>query len=183
MRYWSRSVLSIYKYLATMAHTIDKLVVDIGKSSNSPLLQKYQSTYCQASKIIELMDRKRKMINLKVAVEDTLNKLDKTSKRILTLVFIDGVKSELVAQILGISFRNFFRKKSSALDEFASMFQYKGFDDEFFKKEYSCEKWFMSVYDVCISRNSSSEDMMDKQLVKSVIHEVSKIDFAYNVYV
>ena len=92
MKYWSRSVLSIYKYLETMSNTIDKLVIDMGKNSNSPILQKFQSTYCQASKIIELIDRKRKMINLKVAVEETLNKLDKTHKRILMLVFVDGLR-------------------------------------------------------------------------------------------
>ncbi|MGN0960713.1 MAG: DUF1492 domain-containing protein [Christensenellales bacterium] len=183
MKYWSRSALSIYKYLSTMSSTIDKIIMDIGKSSNSPTLQKFQSTYYQASKIIELMDRKRKMINLKVSVEEVLNKLDKTNKRILTLVFLDGVKSELVAQMLGMSIRTFFRKKNSAILEFATIFQGLGFDEEFFEKEYANEQWFMSIYNVCISRNTSSEEFMDRNLVKSVINEVSKISFAYNVYV
>lgn len=88
-----------------------------------------------------------------------------------------------MVQMLGMSLRNFFRKKNYALEEFASIFQYKGFDDEFFKREYAGQRWFMSVYDVCVSRNSSSDEIMDKHLVKSVINEVSKIDFAYNVYV
>lgn len=183
MKYWSRSALSIYKYLSTMVSTIDKIIMDIGKNSNSAMLQKFQSTYYQASKIIELMDRKRKMINLKVSVEEALNKLDKTNKRILTLVFIDGVKSELVAQILGISIRTFFRKKNSALNEFSTIFQSKGYDEEFFEREYLNENWFMLVYNVCLARSSSSEELMDKYLVKSVINEVSKISFAYNVYV
>ena len=56
MKYWSRSALSIYKYLSTMVSTIDKIIMDIGKNSNSAMLQKFQSTYYQASKIIELMD-------------------------------------------------------------------------------------------------------------------------------
>ena len=183
MKYWSRSALSIYKYLSTMSSTIDRLIMDIGKSSNSPTLQKFQSTYYQASKIIELMDRKRKMINLKVSVEDALNKLDKTNKRILTLVFIDGVKSELVAEILGISIRTFFRKKNSAIAEFSTIFQSLGYDEEFFERDYAHEQWFLSVYNNCLSRNVSSEEFLDKHLIKGVMNEVSKISLAYNVYV
>ena len=59
MKYWSKSVLYVYKYLSTMTNTIDKLVLDMGKSSNSAMINNYQSTFSQANRIIELMDRKR----------------------------------------------------------------------------------------------------------------------------
>jgi len=52
IKYWSKSALSIYKYLETMSMGIDKAVKDIVSGSNSALLQKSQSTYCQASRII-----------------------------------------------------------------------------------------------------------------------------------
>ena len=108
------------------------------------------------------------MINLKVTVEETLNKLDNTSKRILALVFFDGVKSELVAEMLGMSIRTFFRKKLAAINEFSAIFQSKGYDNEFFESEYAYEQWFMSVYDTCISKCSSSDDAMDKYLLKKL---------------
>ena len=111
MKYWSKSALSIYKYLEKMTDTIDKLIMDISTHSNSQTMQKNQTTFNQTRKIIEFLDRKRKMINLKVAVEESLDKLNKTDKRILGLVFIDGIKSEMVAQFLGVSLRTFFRKK------------------------------------------------------------------------
>lgn len=166
-----------------MANSLDKQVLDIGKSSNSTQLQKIQSTYYQASRIIELMERKRKMINLKVSVEDTLNRLKKTDKRILTLVFIDGVKSEKVAQIMGVSIRTFFRKKLFALQNFASIYQELGYDNEFFEREYVYEPWFMSVYDSCTCRNSNSEEVFDNGLVKTLMSEITKINCAYNVYI
>lgn len=183
MKYWSKSALSIYKYLPTMVNTLDKIIMDTGKSSHNSILQKYQSTYCQASKIIELIDRKRKMINLKIAVEDTLNKLDRNSKRLLTLIFIDGAKSEVVAEMLGMSIRTFFRKKISAINEFSSIFQCKGYDNEFFESEYSYELWFMSVYNACVSKSTSSEDTIDKYIIKQMVNEASQISYAYNVYV
>lgn len=167
-----------------MSNTIDKLIMDIGKGSNNAMQQKYQSTYYQASKIIELMDRKRKMINLKVAVEECLNKLNKTNRRILSLVFIDGVKSEMIAQIMGISIRTFFRKKNDAIQQFSLIFQSKGYDEEFFETEYGCEQWFLSVYNSSLARGVLADDVMDKYLVKRVFNEASKIsNLKYNVYV
>ena len=115
MKYWSKSSLSIYRYLEKMTNTLDKLILDLSKHSNNVSMIKNQTTYNQARKLIELLDRKRKMINLKVAVEDSLAGLNKIDRRILTLVFIDGAKSEMIAQILGVSLRTFFRKKVIAV--------------------------------------------------------------------
>jgi len=182
MKYWSKSSLSIYRYLAQMSNTIDKIVLDMGKSSNPALSDKNHSTYYQASKIIELMDRKRKMINLKVAVEGAISKLDKTNRRILTLVFWDGVKSEDVAGLLGVSIRTFFRKKLNALKCFTSVLQELGYDSEFFENEYFYEKWFMSVYDECVYRSSDGDELLDKFLIKRVFNEVSKLNLSYNTY-
>ena len=58
------------------------------------------------------------MINLKVAVEDTLQRLPKTERKILMLVFIDGIKSESAAELMWISLRTFFRKKAKGLECF-----------------------------------------------------------------
>ena len=165
-----------------MSNSIDKVVLDMGKSSNCSTSQKYHSTFYQTSKIIELMDRKRKMINLKIAVEDAISKMDKTNRRLLTLVFIDGAKCEMIAKIIGVSLRTFFRKKISAWKQFASLLEEMGYDEEFFISEYSSERWFMAVYDETLSKGCETDDYMDKYLVKRMFNEVSKTEIAYNTY-
>ena len=180
MKYWSMSALSIYKYLESMANTLDKIVVETGKSSNDIRLQKYQTTQYQTMKIIELMDRKRKMINLKIAVEDTLCKLSLIDRRILTLIFIDGLKSELLAQVLGISIRTYFRKKQQALNHFKTILETNGFNKEFFEKEYLNEAWFISIYNDYISKNNSNE-ILKSSIMRQVFKEVGKIDLACNI--
>ena len=131
--------------------------------------------------MIELMDRKRKMINLKVAVERSLSKLDKMNRRIMTLVFIDGVKSEQVSQLFGISIRTFFRKKQKALRGVTMLMEELGFDEDFFESEYFGEKWFMKVYDNCVSRDCETDEL-DRYLVKGVLNEVSRIGYSFNTY-
>lgn len=183
MKYWSKSALSIYKYLEKMTDTIDKLIMDISTHSNSQTMQKNQTTFNQTRKIIEFLDRKRKMINLKVAVEESLDKLNKTDKRILGLVFIDGVKSEMVAQFLGVSLRTFFRKKVEALNRFNTQMIANGFDLNFFKSEYACEKWIMSVYNECLIKSMSEDDSMNLSTVKRMMNEISQVNLGLDCYV
>ena len=85
MKYWSKSALSIYRYLESMAETVDKKILSTGSNSNNESLQKYQTTYFQTNQMIELIERKRKLINLKVAVEDSLAKLSTNDRRLLVL--------------------------------------------------------------------------------------------------
>lgn len=165
-----------------MTNTIDKIVMDMGKHSNNQIMQKNETTYGQANKIIEYLDRKRKMINLKVAVEECLAKLNKTDRRILGLVFIDGIKSEMVSQFLGVSLRTFFRKKIEALKHFNNLMISSGFDLNFFVKEYSCENWMLSIYNESVLRYSRDEEIMDNNVVKRMLTQVPQIKVSRDCY-
>lgn len=182
MKYWSKSTLSIYKYLSTMSNSIDKIIIDNSKNSNSVMLQKSQTTHCQATKILDLIDRKRKIVNLKVIVDDVVSRLNKTDRRIITLVFFDGVKSEVASQLMGISLRTFFRRKVKALQQFALILEAIGYDEEFFEQEYFNEKWFMSVYDNCVTREANADEQLNKYLVKCMFSEISKVSAKFNTY-
>lgn len=182
MKYWSKSALLMYRYLEKMTNSIDKLIMDTSKHSNSQSAQRNHTTYFQARKLIELLDRKRKMINLKVAVEDALAQLDKTDRRILSLAFLDGVTSDLIAQFLGVSLRTYFRKKVRALDNFSIQMMACGFDTEFFRSEYYSEKWFMSVYNECLSKSSKDEEIVDNVLIKRVMTELSQVKLTASPY-
>ena len=182
MKYWSKSTLTIFRYVSAMCNSIDKNVLDLGNKSNSALSRKYNNIYHTTDKMIELIDRKRKMLNLKIASEDTVSRMTSTNKRIITLVFFDGVKSELVAQLLGISLRTFFRKKNDALKEFETILQAIGYDEEFFEREYSCEKWFMAVYDEILAKGINFRDEIDTFVLNRVFKEISKIHASYNTF-
>lgn len=183
MKYWSKSALSIYHYLETMSKTIDKLVLDTGKSSNNKELSNYQTTYCQTGKILKLTDRKRKLINLKIIVEDGLARISKESRRILTLFYIDGIKSNMIAQLLGISIRTFFRQKLKALEDFSQKLLDMGYDGEFFKEDYLCERWFEVVYNDMVTKNYDEEDYLEGSIIKTLLGSVAKMPLYSNTYV
>ena len=165
-----------------MSKSIDRIIDENSKSSNSVVLQKYQTTQYQANKIIDLIDRKRKMVNLKVIAEDVVSRLKKSDRRLITLVFFDGIKSEVVAEMMGISLRTFFRRKANALNQFTLILEALGYDNEFFEGEYFCENWFMSIYNNCVSKDYQSEEGLNKYLVKTMFHEISKVGIKFNTY-
>ena len=183
MKYWSKSALSVYKYLEKMANNIDKIILDTGKNSNNLNIQKYQTTMYQTKKILEYMDRKRKIINLKIAVEDSLMMLSKTERRILVLVFIDGIKSDVVAELLGFSLRTFFRKKLKALNNFAEQMIKCGYNMRFFDKEYSTERWLYSVYEECILKYNKDEDKLNSYMVGKILREATRIYISKYSYI
>ena len=66
MKIWSKTILSVYKYLEALANSIDDLVMK--KSINSAFYSSYRfySCYDVANKIMQLTERKINLINIKV---------------------------------------------------------------------------------------------------------------------
>ena len=116
------------------------------------------------------------MINLKVSVEDALNRMDKEGKRIITLAYFDSCKSDQISEILGVSLRTYFRKKAMAFNKFTQIIKEIGYDESFFEMEYSQEKWFMAIYNDRVIKGITTEEVPDKRLVKEMFNELSKFN-------
>ena len=71
---WGKTLISLYRHFGVMANSIDNLIKQIGISS-AFRHSIYNSTIIDSNKILELTERKIKIINLKVIVEKALNKL------------------------------------------------------------------------------------------------------------
>ena len=96
----------------------------------------------------------------------------------MVLAFIDGVRSEEIAQMLEISLRTFFIKKSKALENFKEQMMSCGFNLKFYESEYLTENWMMSVYQESVLKYNRDEENLDSGLVKRMIKEVSKINLS-----
>lgn len=183
MKYYSRSALSIYRYLETMSKSLDKVVLDIGKCSGKVSIKNYQTAHSQTGKIIKLMDRKRKVVNLKVVVEECLAGIPKDSRRLLSLFYIDGITANVISQLLGVSLRTVFRQITKALDAFGIELDKKGYGQVFFEEEYVCEKWFSAVYSNMLTKGLEEAECPDAVVIRTMLGDVSKIRAFSNTYV
>ena len=141
---YGKALLLSYRYLETLCNAIDKYVLK--KSITSSFYEncspnKY-SAYEVSNHIIKLIERKKKIINTKVIIEDCLRELKPLHQRILLLTYLDQMTTEKISFCLNMTKRTFFRKKSEAINSFCKKLAQKGYEKDFIKLELEGENWF-----------------------------------------
>ena len=179
MKAWSKTILSVYKYLEALSNSIDNLVLK--KSINSAFYNngRYNSCYDCANRIMQLTERKVNLINIKVLVDDTLKQMTVNQRQLLALCYMDNAKSEEIAEMMNVSIRTFFRKKNEALNSFAKNLAIKGFTSEKLEGMFCGESWLNNLY----IRNKELEDSKEfridqnnkRRFFKTVLNEFNVV--------
>ena len=154
MKAWSKTILSVYKYLEALSNSIDDLIIK--KCINSAFYNngRYSTCYDCANKIMQLTERKINLINIKVLVDDTLRLMSVNQRQLLALCYMDNVKSEDIAEMMHVSIRTFFRKKNEALSSFSKNLLLKGYNANKLEEMFCGEGWLNNLY----IRNKELED-------------------------
>lgn len=146
---WTKTLLYVYKYLNRITDGIDKLVDRSALNSfyycsNN---QRDNSVLAVSNKILELIERKKRLVNVKVLVDKCLLSCDELCSQLLIEKYIDNDISEVIAQRHNINIRTYFRKLESAESNFYSNMLKLGYDDKKMSKYLADEKWIMEVYE------------------------------------
>ena len=142
---WTKTILTVYKYLERIAGAIDKLV-------ERQAINSYYSNFANngvedlADKIIELSERKVKLINIKVLTENTLEKMEESSAQLLIEKYIDNDKSEIIAQRHNFPMRTYFRRQKQAEDAFTAYMALQGFSESKISEYLAGEAWIVEVF-------------------------------------
>ncbi len=176
---WGKTLLSLYRHLETMANSIDNLIKRIGINSafNHTV---YNSTILDANKIIELTERKIKIINLKVLTEKALNGLSEKHLKILMLYYVDGLNYKKIQEVLNITQRTFFRRKEIAIAHFSNKLCEQGFDSKKLFNYLKNENWVRNTYFQIINStanyyNNSCKPSNNFKLLKLVLNDFNEV--------
>lgn len=170
---WVKTILSVYRHLELIASTIDEMVKEEVTKSFVAL---YRTTMESVEKLIELNERKRKLVNLKVIIEQGIVQLKKkTDQRILAMHYVDGMKSTDITTCLHISPRTFFRRKNNAMNEFMTVLKQAGYTMDWWIKEYENEKWLMNYFYKNVEKEIEFDNLGKYQLLKNVKKELTSI--------
>ncbi len=107
-------IFKAYKYAESLTKSYDKLVLKEALNSY------YYSINCSLSseksyeKIASLIERKNKLINFKLKVENILKNMDKLLRTILVKKHIKLMQAEEIAKDLHLSLRTYFRRIEKA---------------------------------------------------------------------
>ena len=115
----AQSLLYSYRYLFRTCNLIDNMISSY--ASNFGISYDHYDTEELADKMIDLMQRKKHLINLKLYIDKVISLTDGTSQQVLTLMsqFNYGIKK--VIEMFKVSERTAFRYMGRALDDFISV--------------------------------------------------------------
>lgn len=113
---WAKTILTAYRFLERIAGAIDKIIEKKALASSymmgSEILT--NNTLALTDKIIELSQRKVKLINIKVLVQQALKALDTDSARLLIKKYIEKQPIPSIMQQFSLARRTYFRKIEQA---------------------------------------------------------------------
>lgn len=151
---WSKTLLTIYKVLPNLAKSIEETTIAAAMSGFS----NYGDTYSIYDKIIKLNERKRKMINIKVIVDNCLEQLNYKSRRVLELKFFERNKFEDIALKTKSCIRTVFRRYDIALNEMCVILEKLGFDAEWLCENYNDDEIIKRAYNKVMEKSLHKYD-------------------------
>ncbi len=153
---WSRTLLYCYRYLGKIVETIDDMVAKISIESMFYRKNSTNNTMAQIEKILELNDRKVNLTNLKVIIEECVDKLPLKDMQLISLFYFDGLTFDEIASVLGISRRTVFRRRNNAITHFKEeLFKKVTFD--YLMTNYAGEQWLIDFYNYSVKKYSQIE--------------------------
>lgn len=177
---WAKTLLSTYRYLGRITNALDRIFESRAINGNI-MSSKYFSrnnVYSLTNHLIDLIDRKATLINLKLLVEDVLLSIDRDSARLLIKKYCDGRTSDEIAKILNVSRRTYFRKHNSSLNSFTKNLIFKGYDSESLFKKLSKEKWIIDAFNE-IGTKKEDVEVISESFIGSVCKKLEKASVNY----
>ena len=144
MRIWVKTLLSIFGSLPNIIKLIDSI---INKNATNPFGNNmYDSTMGQINKVINLYDRKNKLLNIYLLIKKMIENASEDEKKIIGLKFVNKVTIPAMAQKFGCTERNVFRKINNVVDKLTASTIERGWTICFIETQLSNEPWIMENY-------------------------------------
>ena len=178
-----KTLLCAYRHLEAITNAYEKLIKKIALNSIYSSISGPNNTFSVTNKMLDLLDKKEKYLNLKVICEKTILNLNDEDKKILCLIYFDNVNYTMCAKLLNISVRTFFRRKQTAIANFCFQLEKLGYDEKYFLKNYFDDQIFIEYYNLVESsgKKKLKENQVDALEDKLVFKMINRIEKSYTL--
>lgn len=143
---WSNTSLVAYSYLPKIVRELDANVKFRVKSSfKSAHLKVGVSNERLVREILDLNIEKRKIVDLRIAVADSLNALSDEQRRLLIERIIKKHTYKEVSEILSLPLRTVSRKLEEAQEAFAYRMKLSGFTEERLEADFAADDYISKI--------------------------------------
>ncbi len=164
---WGKTLLSVYRYLERIADAIDNIIEKKAVQTSSMLGSDAltHNTLALANKIIDLSERKVKLINIKLLIEKALSSMDEKGAKILILKYFDNLPCEEILKTLNLSRRTYFRRIGEMEGAFEAQCAMFGFPMERLDSYLASESWIVSVKEKFLKSNKDEKVVFVKERI------------------
>jgi len=159
---WTKTVLDGYMYINRIIPTIDKQVMALSLTSYNVQEGGGDATFRLMEDVIELIERKRKLLRLKLAVEEALRSIPKDYACVLVRRYIDKVSLKEIAKEKDKTYGVMRRIYREALSECYSKLCELGYNTSELQKEYGDENWLVGIYSQKLAKSASAKSAPEK---------------------
>ena len=144
MRIWVKTLLSIFGSLPNIIRLIDSI---INKNATNPFGNNmYDSTMGQIDRVINLYDRKNKLLNIYLLIKKMIEGASEEEKRLISFKFVNKITIPAMAQKFNCTERNVFRKVNNMVDKLTASTIERGWTICFIETQVLGEPWIMENY-------------------------------------
>lgn len=154
---WAKTILYVHRYLERITDGIDKLVEREAINSYYYNSMRENDVTKVANKIIELTERKKRLINLRVLTNTCLKSILPIYSQILIGRYINEENCTSLASRLGLKERTFFRRLSLAEESFTKALAREGYDENSMGEFLKGERWIFDVYENFLENESERD--------------------------
>jgi len=133
---WIKALFTVYPSLPNIISVIDNIVMQRA-SSVVPYSQVYNgsvSTVREIEKVIDMSERKNKILNIVALIREVLSTLSTNDYEIVEMKFFRRMKTSSISSKLNIDERSVFRRIKKALERSTSVCLSSGYDSLFIEK-------------------------------------------------
>lgn len=152
---WAKTLFETYRYLTRIIKSIDRLVVERSIKSYSVGLGE-PSTLEKMEIIIDLIQRKKRLLTVKMLIEEALKNIDIDSAKTLIKYYIDKGDLGEIAEEHQLNKRTMSRRINKMLLEAIDKISDLGYDINKIELLLQNEGWIIGVYNKTASKFSES---------------------------
>lgn len=143
-----KTFFEIHKTIPNIISIIDRIIEKRASTifPTSTIYGKHNSTYSEINKVIDLTERKDKLINLHIIAENMLDCLKPKYKEIAELKYIKKLTVDEIATHCEKCSRSIYRTLATINNEIIKFLDCKNWTVEFFKQQIGKESWIEEIF-------------------------------------
>lgn len=153
---WAKALFFVYPSIPNIIKIVDNIVEQRASSviGVSSIYACPESSLKQMEKVIDMGERKLRLLNILNLTQELISRLDEKSFEIVSMKYFSRMKTASICDRLALEERSIFRRINRAIEKAARVLFSMGFSSDSISKMMTGEGWIREIYQKSLSQLS-----------------------------